>query len=180
MQGAITLLEAVHGEHCRQLESLENSANMIEKEAGNEFLRQKAIYARAQGALRNLKDEIEGGIIGSMTRTIAGEVMGDLVLLAKEHLGREGDGEKNVAAVLAAAAFEDTIRRMGLLFAGIVDRVELPKILAELKSRGVLPGSQVGVVQAHFQFRNDALHADWTKIDRVAVGTAIHLFKNFC
>jgi hypothetical protein len=33
------------------------------------------------------------------------------------------------------------------------------------------------VVQSHFQFRNDAMHADWNKIDRVAVSTVFALVQ---
>ena len=89
-----------------------------------------------------------------------------------------GEASKNVAAVLAAAAFEETIRRMGAAFAGIVDRDDLSKIIVELKQQGILQGSQVGVVQSHLQFRNDALHADWNKIDHVAVSTALQLVQH--
>jgi len=56
-------------------------------------------------------------------------------------------------------------------------REGLPEILLKLKNADVLKGSQVGVVQSHFQFRNDAMHADWSKIDVVGVRTVIALVQ---
>ncbi len=179
LHGTITLLEAVHGERCRQVESLQSGISALEKALTGRggIALPHAVYLRARGALQNLKGEIEGGIVGSLARTITGEVMSDFVLFAKASLERDGEDAKNVAAVLAAAAFEDTIRRMGLMFAGMVERVDLSAILVELKNREVLQGSLVGLVQSQLQFRNQALHAQWTKIDRIAVGTAIQLVE---
>jgi hypothetical protein len=69
----------------------------------------------------------------------------------------------NVAAVLVAAGFEDTIRRMGAAFCNIHNRDPLQNVVVALKNAGVLVGAQFGTVQAQLQFRNDALRADWTK-----------------
>jgi hypothetical protein len=69
----------------------------------------------------------------------------------------------NVAAVLVAAGFEDTIRRMGAAFCNIHTRDPLQNVVVALKNAGVLVGAQFGTVQAQLQFRIDALHADWTK-----------------
>lgn len=53
----------------------------------------------------------------------------------------------------------------------------LQNILARLKAAGVLKGSQVGVVQSHFRFHNDAMYADWDKIDVVGVRTVAALVQ---
>jgi hypothetical protein len=82
-----------------------------------------------------------------------------------------------VAAVLAAAAFEDTIRKMGAQLCGIQTRDDLSKIVIALKTQGILVGAQFGTVQAQLQFRNDALHADWNKIDAVGVRTVLQLVQ---
>jgi hypothetical protein len=78
------------------------------------------------------------------------------------------DQAKNVGAVLVAAAFEDTIRR-------IADKHSVPHIeklellLSELKSRSLITGTQVGIAQSYLSFSNRALHADWDKIERASV-----------
>ena len=79
--------------------------------------------------------------------------------------------------MLAAAAFEDTIRRMGAAFAGVDDRRDLQDVVTELKKAGILEGPQLSIAQSHLKFRNDALHADWDKIDKVGVSTALQLVQ---
>lgn len=116
------------------------------------------------------------GCVGTLERTVTGEVLADFLQLAKA-LEPLNDKTKNVAAVLGAAAFEDTIRRMGGQFCGIHDREDLSSIVTALKTKGVLVGAQFGTVQAQLQFRNDALHADWGKIDVVGVRTILQLVQ---
>ena len=127
--------------------------------------------------MSNLKGELDSGLIGSLSRTITGEVLSDFLGLAKEALDRGDENGKNVAAVLTAAAFEDTIRRMGVSFAESMKTGRALKIVIALKERGILVGAQFGTVQAQLQFRNNASHADWNKIDRVGVGTALQLVQ---
>jgi hypothetical protein len=63
------------------------------------------------------------------------------------------------------------------MYCGIQTRESLPDILLGLKNAQILKGSQVGVIQSHFQFRNEAMHADWDKIDVVGVRTVIALVQ---
>ncbi len=175
LQGAITLLEAVHGTDSPQIKALNDRVESIERSEG--MRAPYAIFQATKGAMSNLKGELDSGLIGSLSRTITGEVLSDFLGLAKEALDRGDENGKNVAAVLTAAAFEDTIRRMGVSFCGIHERDKLEKIVIALKERGILVGAQFGTVQAQLQFRNNASHADWNKIDRVGVGTALQLVQ---
>lgn len=177
-QGALGMLIRTHGENSAQVAALrETVASHQKANKDNTF---RAAYETAQsslGALRNLKREVEQGLVGSVRRAVTGEVLGDLLQLARATLDEATENSKNVAAVLVAAAFEDTIRRLGATYCGVQTRESLPEILVKLKAADVLRGSQVGVVQSHFQFRNDAMHADWSKIDFVSVKTVIALVQ---
>ena len=51
-----------------------------------------------------MKADLEAGLVGNLERHVAGEVIADLLGLAREVLA---DDRLNVAAVLTAAAFED-------------------------------------------------------------------------
>ena len=135
------------------------------------------IRAIALGTLQTLKREVETGLIGNLRLEITGEVLSDFLLLAKSSLDEGTEDGKNVSAVLTAAAFEDLIRRMGANFCGIQTRDELHNIVVALKTAGVLVGAQFGTVQAQLQFRNDALHADWKKIDPMGVKTVMLLVQ---
>jgi hypothetical protein len=176
-QGALTMLGLTHGDNSSQISALRDLVASHQKSKESHFQITRGISSSAIGSLKSLKREVEGGLVGNLRREVTGEVLGDFLQLAKEELAKGTSEGKNVAAVLAAAAFEDTIRRLGATYCGISEREGLPAILAELKKAEVLKGSQVSVVQAHFPFRNDAMHADWTKLDAVAVGTAISLVQ---
>lgn len=122
------------------------------------------------GVLANLKRELQHGLTGDLRKQISGEVLADLIQLSRSALNQQGDGAKNVAAVLAAAAFEDTIRRMGKTFAGVIGHDDLSDILKQLKDANVMQSPQVGIAQSYLNFRNHALHANWDKIE----GESIH------
>jgi hypothetical protein len=174
-QGTTTLLSLTHGQGSPQLSAFETDIANQANEAS--MIRAMVVRSIAVGALRNLKGEVETGLIGNLRLKITGEVLGDFLLLAKSSLDEGTEDGKNVSAVLTAAAFEDLIRRMGTAFCGIHTRDELHKIVVALKTKGVLVGAQFGTVQAQLQFRNDALHADWKKIDAIGVKTVMLLVQ---
>ena len=57
--------------------------------------------------MNNLKREIESGLTRNLQHQITGEVLTDFIQLARSVLNEQGDGAKNVAAVLTAAALEE-------------------------------------------------------------------------
>ena len=96
-----------------------------------------------------------------------------MVKLSRESLGESGDGAKNVAAVLAAAAFEDTIRRLAEQEGISEQGRKLADVLTDLKNQEVLAGAQVGIAQSYLKFRNDALHAQWDAVERSGVNIVL-------
>jgi hypothetical protein len=69
------------------------------------------LWPAVRGTLRAMRGDIEPGVIGSVGCRTAGEVLGDMLGSAKDALTEGSDDARNVAAVLAAATYEDTIRR---------------------------------------------------------------------
>jgi len=122
----------------------------------------------AEGALKNMKSELAAGVIGSLQRTITGEVLTDFLQAARAALDEKGDDAKNIAAVLAAALFEDTIRRLATAD-GIPHIEKLQDVITELKNKAVLQGPQVGIANSYLKFRNDSLHAQWENVGRESV-----------
>ena len=98
-------------------------------------------------------------------RRAIGEVIADMLGLAKEAL-HHGEKSRNVAAVLTAAAFEDTIRKMGATLANVQGRPDLANVLTALKTAKVIVGAPLTTAQGYLKFRNDALHADWANLDQ--------------
>jgi len=176
-QGTLTMLQLTHGKNSPQITAFKDLIASHQKSKDAPIRIWRGVADSARGVLTSLRREVDEGLVGGLRRQITGEVLGDLLQLANEALAQNTEDSKNVAAVLAAAAFEDTIRRLGAAYCGIHAPVALSDIVTQLKDANVLKGSQVGVVQSHLQFRNHALHADWTKIDKVAVATAISLVQ---
>jgi hypothetical protein len=170
-QGALTLLAAVHGTGSIQVNALVKDAEQVrakwspgsgDREVGN----------LAHSALTNLKAELDAGIVGSLQRTITGEVLTDFIQLARTALEEKGDEAKKVAAVLAASVYEDTIRRLALTN-GIPHTEKLSDVLTALKDNGLLQGSQVGIAVSYLNFRNNSLHAQWDKVERESVASVL-------
>jgi hypothetical protein len=168
-QGTVSLLSLVYGQSSAQVQQLNAKLKELYADASSDYIAAEV----AQGVLRNLKREIESGLPGNLGQQITGEVLSDLIQLSKAALEEKIDGAKNVAAVLAAAAFEDTIRRMGETFAGVIGQDDLPEVLKKLKDADVIRSPQVGIAQSYLNFRNHALHANWEKIEREAVHSAL-------
>lgn len=125
-----------------------------------------------RGTLNNLRAEIQIGLIDGLQKTLTGEILTDFLKLARTALKEKGEDAKNVAAVLSAALYEDTIRRLATLN-GITHREKLATVLNELKNQNILQGSQVGIAQSYLNFRNNSLHADWNKVDRPEIQSVL-------
>ena len=112
--GTTSLLALIYGDGSPQLTSYAKQLEQIHKKPQlMSHVREREVVECSQVTLRNLKREIEGGLTRNLRQQVAGEVLTDLIQLARTVLSEQGDKAKNVAAVLAAASFEDTIRRMG-------------------------------------------------------------------
>lgn len=170
-QGALTLLTAVHGSDSIHVKSLVKEAEQIRNKY-NASIVSGWLAVVAIGALKNLKDELDAGLTGSLQRTITGEVLTDFIQLARTVINEKGDAAKNVAAVLAASVYEDTIRRLATTN-GIPHIEKLADVLTTLKDKGLLQGSQVGIANSYLNFRNKALHAEWDKVEREAVASVL-------
>jgi hypothetical protein len=163
---AISFVSAIYGAQSIQSTSLQSTLAQISKNAdsvGVAFLHQNQ---HARGTIQNTIAEIKGGLISTLRVRIAGEVLAELVGLGKEIMDNDTPAANNVSAVLIAAAYEDLIRSMGTELAGITGRPKLEEVVNRLKDAGVLVGGEVATAQSYLKFRNDSLHADWTKVQR--------------
>jgi len=171
IQFATSMLTAIYGADSPQLKAFSQGCEAIHKQKVGVIPVELRRYAR--GAIENAKAELETGLVANLRLEVTGEVLADLVGLSKEILVTGTETAKNVAAVLAAAAFEDLIRRMGQEFAGVTGRLSLQDVITALKNADVLRGGEIGTAQSFLQFRNDSLHADWAQVSRVQVESCV-------
>jgi hypothetical protein len=130
----------------------------------------------AKGIFRAASADYEGGYIFNVERRISGEILGDFVALAKAALA---EGSKDVAAVLAAAALEDTLKRFASAEGLDVDDKSMNEVVAALKTKGLVSGAQKTLLDTMPKLRDYAMHANWDKLSTSDVGSIIGFVEQF-
>lgn len=175
---ATSMLTALYGQESSQLAQFRAGCTAIAKTAANPANMDYHLHLHAIGAIRGTKAELEAGLIVSLRVAVAGEILAELIRLAKEILSDRTEEAKNAGAVLIAAAYEGLMRRMGEEFAGVTARPKLEEVITALKAANVLKGGQVGTAQSYLKFRNDSLHADWKNVDRSQVESCLSFVES--
>ncbi|MBU1599666.1 hypothetical protein KKG61_06140 [bacterium] len=133
------------------------------------------------GILASVKNDIEAGLNTSIVIQASGAVIGDFIAIAKNELK---NGNKDVAAVLASAALEDSLKRKADELGIKTENKDLSGIINALKSQGFFSGAETPIISSYVKLRNSAMHADWAKIQGTEVSSLIgflepFLIKNF-
>jgi hypothetical protein len=174
MQFATSMIAAFYGPESPQMKTFRDTADGIHK--GKEAV-QHNLQMHARATIRNVKAELQAGLVKNVRALIAGENIAELLALAKDVLSENSEAAKNVGAVLVAAAFEDLIRRMGAVFAGVISRPDLQEVIGTLKQKDVLKGGEPTTALGYLKFRNDSLHADWNKVERSQIHSCLSFIE---
>ncbi len=169
--GALTMMTMLYGPKAEQITVLLKRIDDLRQY--DPPYREQYVARAVSGTLQNLSSEVQGGLLSSLERRVTSDVLADLIQLARAALAERTEGAKNVAAVLTAAAYEDTIRRIATQHAGVIGRDKLDAVIGKLKDAGLLVAPQLGIALSYLNFRNHALHAQWDVIDRAAVESVL-------
>jgi hypothetical protein len=165
IHSTLTILTAMYGADSSQEAVWRSLLDRIRLENPNN---DHAVLVRSIGAtrgvLQTLLHELDCGFIGSLRTSMTSEILGSFIKLAHGVLDEFGEGGKDVAAVLTAAALQDTVRYLAGKN-GLEERGSLPEILEELREEGVLHNIQSSHTQSYLGFCNKALHAEWAELD---------------
>lgn len=129
-----------------------------------------------KGVFLAAMDDYRGGYLFSVQKEISGELFGDFVSLAKTSLD---EGYKDVAAVLACAALEDTLKRYALLKGIDVDNRDMAQVINALKAQGLVKAAQKTLLDTMPKIRDYAMHANWDKIAPPDVRSVIGYVEQF-
>jgi hypothetical protein len=129
-----------------------------------------------KGVFWGASADYRGGYLLSINASVSGEVLGDFVAMAKLALT---EGHKDVAAVLACAALEDTLKRFARLNGLDVDDKALQEVVAALKSKGLVAGAQKSLLDVMPKIRDFAMHANWSKFEDADVQSVIGFVEQF-
>jgi len=130
----------------------------------------------AKGVFRAAKADFEGGYVFNLERAVIGEVFGDFVVLAKEALA---NGNHIAAAVLASAALEDALKRFASSRGVDILGKTMQEVVNSLKAKGFVAGAQKSLLDAMPKVRNQAMHADWTKLTASDAASVIGFVEQF-
>jgi hypothetical protein len=130
----------------------------------------------AKGVFSSAKADFEAGYTVSLEAALSAEIFGDFIVLAKHALS---EGQKDVAAVLACAALEDTLKRFAARNGLDVGTQSLQSVVAALKSKGLVGGAQKTLLDAMPKIRDFAMHANWEKLTAADVSSVIGFVEQF-
>lgn len=179
-------LYEVNNEHAAQWGI--SCLNILEKAFGNEgghYIHFKDNYKdfpfhdnvrKAIGIMKAAFDDYSRGFAFDLRSAISGEIFQDFVELAKRALA---EGNKDVAAVLACSALEDTLKRYAQKQGLAVDDKDMTDVVAALKSQGLVSGAQKTLLGTMPKIRNYAMHANWDKITEPDVNSVIGFVEQF-
>jgi hypothetical protein len=122
------------------------------------------------------KEAFDRGYVFNVEIAVSGELFGDFVAMAKHALS---EGHKDVAAVLACAALEDTLKRYAILNSLKVDGKSMQDIVNALKSKSLVTGAQKSLLDPMPKIRDYAMHANWDKITSPDVSSVIGYVEQF-
>lgn len=173
--GTISILEILYGVDSEKTKAYIQYYNNCVQSKNISILIECSILQHTMGVLKSIKSEVEAGLVGNLERQAQGEIFGDFITLAKGSL----DENTEVAAVLVSAALEDALKRFALQNGLDVDDENMEQVINALKSKSLLKGAQASLAKNHKQLRKSAFHAQWGKIDKVSVSSAIGFTERF-
>jgi hypothetical protein len=174
--GTLGLIDSLYGPTSPQTKAFLELKKIFSKTQYSAFYEIKQLGDSVKGILLNIREEIDAGLITSIASEVAGEVIGDLLSLAKAELNA---GYLQVAAVLASAALEDAMKRKAQYIGINVQGKTLENIINQLKAKSFFKGAQVPIVSSYVKLRNAAMHADWQKIQGADVSSLIGFLEPF-
>ena len=150
------MFERIYGPHSPQLRLVETLQKQVYDGSESDFSKTLEFSGHLRGCLRTLASEIRNGLIVNIQSEARGEVFGDFLVSAREALNEE---QKDVAAVLACAALEDTLKRCASDRGLNVQEKNMNEVVNALKTEGVIRKNEGALLSAFVKLRNDAFHA---------------------
>ena len=170
------MFERIYGPHSPQLRLVETLQKQVYDGRASDFSKTLEFSSHLRGCLRTLAAEIRDGLIVNIQSEARAEALGDFLVLARESLDAE---RKDVAAVLACAALEDTLKRCASDRGLDVQDKNMNDVVNALKTEGVIRRNQGALLSAFVKLRNDAFHARWDAIDTTGVTSTITFTEEF-
>ena len=173
-QSAMAVLRHIYGDHSPQLAALQERLKPVH---GRHDIDTAPYNHRIATEIDAILDaafaDFSSGITASLRVRAKGEVLGDFVALAREALAEHDAGADHVAAVLTAAALEETLKQLGSENGVDVYHRDFRGVIQKLKDAGVLTGAQPGVASGFAIFRDRSFHGQFDEVERATTESAL-------
>jgi hypothetical protein len=174
VQSTLSVLTIVYGADSHQVKGFitwaKPGASTTDARMGN-------FEHRLSGGIPGVLDaalaDHESGLTASLRVLATGEVLGDFVALARAALSTGLADSQRVAAVLAAAALEETMKKLGELNGVDVFNRDYRGVVQKLQDAGVLSGAQPRLASGFSTFRDHASHGQFELIERGTTEAAL-------
>jgi len=174
--GCISIYSQLYGSQSIQMQELKEEKKRAMELPGNEYTKQQYLIRELHGFLNNLLNEINNGLLVSVQDEAKSEVYADFILFAKESIEED---YKDVAAVLASAALEGSLKSFATSKDMNTEGMDMSKIISSLKSEQLLKKPEAKILQSYVTLRNKAFHAEWGKINMQEVSSLIGYVEKF-
>ncbi|SRR6266699_1063310 len=175
IQSTLAVLVAIYGNPSPQVqrftERTRGGGPSIDDRDGWRFRTNAA--ALVDEVLASAVADLNAGVTASISVQAKGVVLGDFVGLAREALSQGDASSDRVAAVLTAAALEETLKQMGEAKGVDVHNRDMRGVIQKLKDANVLKGARIGSATGFVPFRDFTFHGQFEKIDRATTEGAL-------
>lgn len=173
-QSAVSILGLIYGNPSTQLSLfLDRIRSGPASRDSQEYYYNQRVASEIERVLDQGIADCEAGLTGSVRVQAKGEVLGDFIGLAREALTSQDATAERVAAVLCAAALEETLKQIGDVAGIDVVNRDMRGVIQKLKDAGLLVGAQVGLATGLVKFRDHAFHGQFDLIERPAIDSAL-------
>ena len=174
VQSTVSVLTVIYGGDSHQVK---NFLAWSKSGGGSGDLRAGNFEHRVATGIPSVLDaavaDHESGLTASIRVLATGEVLGDFVALARTALGARSSESDRVAAVLAAASLEETLKRLGELNGVDVYNRDYRGVVQKLQDAEVLTGAQPRLANGFSTFRDNAAHGQFELIERGTTESAL-------
>ena len=174
IQSTLSILRLFYGEVSPQLAAFQDRLRPVHGQWDSE---PRQLDMRVAAEIETVLDaglaDFDAGLTSSLRAQAKGEVLGDFVALAREALAADPVGGEKVAAVLTAAALEETLKQLGAENDLDIYNRDFRGVVQKLKDAGILTGAQPSLAMGYSTFRDRAFHGQFNEIDRATTESAL-------
>jgi len=128
------------------------------------------VAQKTLGLLRSVRDEAKNGLLAKLEYQVFATAFDDFLDHSAEF---HRAGKLKEAGILAAAALEDTLKRIARKNGIDPNQKTLDPLIDELAKAGLFSPIKAKRIKAYVGVRNAAFHAEWDKLELKDVGDAI-------